>query len=173
VSERDDIDSIHQVDKDDVVRKGVNRHLADMIVFHVGHTSANLRKSFNQFQGHPHLSGESRRHSRIAVSVPIHGFAEFNFRGTAPPLADRGLGTNSWFCGIQFPRDRRSGAFSTAEDFALNSVQNGSPLSALELTRACGCNAFLNLCRPGRFDVVFRVVQAIEKVRGEFRAFIH
>jgi hypothetical protein len=43
----------------------------------------------------------------------------------------------------------------------------------LELTRACGCNAFLNLYRPGRFDVVFRVVQAIEKVRGEFRAFIH
>ena len=46
--------------------------------------------------------------------------------------------------------------FSTAEDFALYSVQNGSPLGALELARPGGRDAFLNLCRPGRFDIVFR-----------------
>jgi hypothetical protein len=47
VCERDDLESINKVYENYVVWKGVNRHLADVVVFHAGHESTNLRKSFD------------------------------------------------------------------------------------------------------------------------------
>jgi hypothetical protein len=60
-------------------------------------------------------------------------------------------------------------AVSTTEHFALDLIENYAPLCTLQLTGPRSRDTRLNLRRPGRFDVMLGVMQALEELGGELR----
>jgi len=62
--------AIRQSDKDHVIRKIVNRHLADAVIGHTRYLASYLRKGFDQAKCSSRFRSKPFGDTRIAIAVP-------------------------------------------------------------------------------------------------------
>ena len=124
MSEGYDFQSIRQIYKHHVIRKRMDRHLADFLIIHAGYAATDLWESFHEFERSPRLSNEAFGDTRIAVSIPSRCFSVLEFRR---------LDDLEW---LQRPSTSRSTRSSTVRQSVLASSPARAAATLFSISRA-------------------------------------